>query len=366
MSSGGPVARRPPTALALGALGVVFGDIGTSPLYTLSECLSPSRGLAPTPENILGVLSLILWSLLVVVALKYLTFVLRADSHGEGGIFALYAILSEHLATPRGTGLRWTTVLVLVGAGLLFGDGIITPAISVLSAIEGVQVVAPAAREVVLPATCLILVGLFALQYRGTGAIGRLFGPAMLLWFLTLAVLGSRQIMAKPAVLAALDPTLAVRFFFAHGFHGFLVLGSVVLALTGAEALYADLGHFGRFPIRVAWFGLVLPALVLCYFGQGALLLADPRAHGAPFFALVPRGPWTYALTALSAVATIIASQALISGVFSLTHQAVQLGFFPVVRVLHTSRRAEGQVYVPQINWGLAAACVTLVLLFRH
>jgi KUP system potassium uptake protein len=353
-------------ALALGALGVVFGDIGTSPLYTMHECLTAGRGVAPTPGAVLGILSLIFWSLFVVVAVKYLVFVLRADNHGEGGIFALLALVPKPLHARRGGAIGWTAGLALVGAGLLFGDGMITPAISVLSAIEGIGVVAPEAREMIVPVTCLVLVGLFALQRRGTGAVGRLFGPVMLVWFVVLGVLGARQIVDHPSVLAALDPRHAVRFFVVHGGHGFLVLGSVVLAITGAEALYADLGHFGRTPIRAAWFLVVMPALVLNYFGQGALMLTDPRASVAPFFALVPRGPWTYALVGLSAAAAVIASQALISGVFSLTHQAVGLGFFPVVTVTHTSNETEGQVFVPAINRGLAIACVALVLFFRH
>jgi KUP system potassium uptake protein len=354
------------SVLAIGALGVVFGDIGTSPLYTLRECLSPAHGIAPTPDSILGILSLIFWSLVVVIALKYLTLVLRADNHGEGGIFALLALIPARLRDGRHRGMGWATVLVIAGAALLYGDGMITPAISVLSAVEGLQAAAPGHKTAVIPATCLILVALFALQRRGTGAVGKLFGPVMLIWFLTLGALGLRQIVKKPEVLTALDPFHAVHFFLIHRGHGFLVLGSVVLAITGGEALYADLGHFGRTPIRVAWFALAMPALVLNYFGQGALMLGDPRAITGPFFAMVPAGSWTYALVALSTAATVIASQALISGVFSLTHQAVQLGFFPVVTIKHTSRSAEGQIYIPEVNWGLAVACVALVLTFRE
>jgi KUP system potassium uptake protein len=353
------------SSLTLGALGVVFGDIGTSPLYTLHECLTPGRGVAATPGAILGILSLIFWSLVVVVAVKYLTFVVRADKNGEGGIFALFALIPERLREDRrGTG--WITALVLAGAALLFGDGVITPSISVLSAVEGLGVAAPEYRAAVVPVTCLILVGLFMLQRRGTGAIGKLFGPVMLVWFVVLGGLGVRQIIQHPSVLAALDPSHAVRFFVVHRGHGFLVLGSVVLAITGVEALYADLGHFGRAPIRAAWFLLVMPALVLGYFGQGALMLSAPSDAAVSFFAMAPRGPWTYALVGLATAATVIASQALISGVFSLTHQAIQLGFFPVVTVTHTSSQAEGQVYVPAINWFLGAACVALVLVFRH
>ena len=354
------------SALSLAALGVVFGDIGTSPLYTLHECLNPKHGAAVTPQNVLGILSLIFWSLVVVVAIKYLTLILRADNGGEGGIFALLALMPDRLrANSRGT-LRWTTLLALAGAALLYGDGIITPAISVLSAMEGLEVVAPAYHVAVLPVTCLVLVGLFALQRRGTGTVGALFGPVMVVWFVTLAVLGLRQISNNPSVLFALNPIYAVRFFAAQGFTGFLILGAVVLAITGGEALYADLGHFGPKPIRIAWFALAMPALVLNYFGQGALILAYPETADSPFYALVPAGPWTYALIALATAATVIASQALISGAFSLTHQAVQLGFFPTVKVTHTSRHSEGQIYIPAINWGLAAGCIALVLMFKR
>ncbi|MEP6652311.1 MAG: KUP/HAK/KT family potassium transporter [Myxococcales bacterium] len=351
--------------LALAALGIVFGDIGTSPLYTLRACFAPGRGVDATAGNVLGILSLIFWALVVVVSIKYLTFIVRADNHGEGGIFALLALIPERLRDRQGGGLGWTAVLVLIGAALLYGDGVITPAISVLSAIEGVQAAAPRFEPAVVPVTCLVLVALFALQRHGTGTVGKLFGPVMAVWFLTLAVLGLRQIVIHPGVLAALNPVHAARFFTVHRGHGFLVLGAVVLAITGGEALYADLGHFGRTPIRVAWFGLAMPALVLNYFGQGALLFGDPRASTGPFFAMVPPGYWTYALVALSAAATVIASQALISGAFSLTHQAVRLGFFPVVSVTHTSRHTEGQIYISEINWGLAVACVALVLIFR-
>jgi KUP system potassium uptake protein len=362
-----PAPARPSRmpVLAVAAIGIVFGDIGTSPLYALRECLSPERGVIATPGAILGVLSLIFWSLTVVVSIKYLTLIVRADNHGEGGIFALLALIPEKKRAGHAGRMGWATVLVLVGAALLYGDGMITPAISVLSAMEGLQVAAPGHQAAVVPATCVVLLALFALQSRGTGAVGKLFGPIMVIWFVTLAVLGLRQIVRNPGVLLALDPRHAIRFFAIHRGRGFLVLGSVVLAITGAEALYADLGHFGRAPIRLAWFGLAMPALVLSYFGQGALLLAEPRTTAGPFFAMVPAGPWTYALVALSAAATVIASQALISGAFSLTNQAVQLGFFPVVTVEHTSRQSEGQIYIPEINWGLAIACLALVLIFR-
>ncbi len=355
-------------ALALGALGIVFGDIGTSPLYTLHECTTAqgSGATGATSADILGVLSLIFWSLTMVVTVKYLTFIMRADNHGEGGILALLALIPDRLRTARSGKVGWAAVLVVIGAALLYGDGMITPAISVLSAMEGLEVATPALKPVVIPLTCGVLLALFALQKRGTGGVGALFGPVMIVWFATLAGLGVYHVMAHPAVLAALSPVPAVRFFAAHGGRGFLVLGSVVLAVTGGEALYADMGHFGARPIRLAWLALVMPALVINYFGQGALMLTNEAAKDNPFFAMVPAGMWTYALVVLSALATVIASQALISGAFSLTHQAVQLGFFPRVTIRHTSREAEGQIYVPEINWGLAIACIALVIGFKE
>jgi KUP system potassium uptake protein len=354
--------------LALAALGVVFGDIGTSPLYALKECVAKEHGIGLEPGNILGLLSLIFWSLIMVVTVKYLSFIMLADNGGEGGILALLALVPEKLRSGRGPHMGWIAVIVVFGAALLYGDGIITPAISVLSAIEGLEVATDTLKPVVVPLTCLILVGLFWIQKRGTEGIGKVFGPIMILWFAALGVLGVVYIAKNPAVLAAMNPIYAVRFFGAHGFHAFVVLGSVVLAITGGEALYADMGHFGRRPIRIAWYGLVLPGLVLNYFGQGALLLQHPDRAVAdnPFFAMVPKGPLTYALVALAAAATVIASQALISGAFSLTHQAVQLGFLPRVTVKHTSHTTEGQIYVPEVNWGLAIACLALVLAFRE
>jgi KUP system potassium uptake protein len=345
--------------LAVGALGVVFGDIGTSPLYTLQMAGAAANG----PGDILGVLSLIFWGLTIVIAVKYLTFIMRADNRGEGGILALLALIPE--TTRR---LTWITLMVVAGAALLFGDGIITPAISVLSAIEGLRLAAPDAFSVgtVVAITIAILIGLFAIQRRGTGAIGRLFGPVMIVWFVTIGVLGLAQIVHHPGVLQALSPVHGVRYFVRNGWHGFPILGVVVLCLTGGEALYADMGHFGARPIRLAWLALAMPALVLCYFGQGALMLDDPGALANPFFALVPVGIWTYALVILSALATIIASQALITGVYSLTHQAVQLGLFPRVTIRHTSAHAEGQIYVPVMNWGLAIACCLLVVFFQE
>jgi KUP system potassium uptake protein len=345
--------------LAVGALGVVFGDIGTSPLYTLQMAAAAAHG----SDDILGVLSLIFWGLTVVVAVKYLTFIMRADNRGEGGILALLALIPE--GTRR---LSWITLMVVAGAALLFGDGIITPAISVLSAIEGLKLAAPEAFSIglVVAITVAILVGLFAIQRHGTGAMGRLFGPVMVVWFVTIGVLGLVQIAGNPAVLRALSPSYGAAYFVRNGWHGFPILGVVVLCLTGGEALYADMGHFGARPIRVAWIALAMPALVLCYFGQGARMLADPGALANPFFALVPVGIWTYALVVLSTLATIIASQALITGVYSLTHQAIQLGLFPRAEIRHTSAHAEGQIYVPGINWGLAIACCLLVAFFQE
>jgi len=370
-------------ALALGAVGVVFGDIGTSPLYTLRECLhTHALGVgAPTTSDLFGILSLIFWSLTMVVTVKYLFFVMRADNHGEGGIFALLAILPaaarrrmtapnllapEAVPSVRHPAFRWVAFLVVVGASLLYGDGAITPAISVLAAIEGLAMAHPSFEPMVVPITCGILLGLFMLQSRGTGTVGRLFGPVMLVWFVTIGTLGVAQIIQRPQVLQALSPLWAARFFVDHGLHGLLVLGSTVLAVTGGEALYADMGHFGVKPIRVVWLSIAMPALVLCYFGQGALILREPSAVENPFFAMVPPGHWTFAMVFLSSGATVIASQALISGAFSLTRQAMQLGYFPRVTIRHTARHTEGQIYIPQINWLLAAACLLLVIGFQR
>ncbi len=351
--------RTPLSLLCLGALGVVFGDIGTSPLYTLKQCM---HGAGDTHEaTLFGVLSLITWSLVMVVTIKYLLFIMRADNKGEGGIFALLALVPSKLRANR-TSL--VAVLVVVGAALLYGDGAITPAISVLSAVEGIEVARPELARVVIPLTCAILFGLFFIQRRGTHTIGRLFGPVMVVWFATIGVAGAVQIARHPAVLRALSPVWAARYFADHGAAGFLILGAVVLAVTGGEALYADMGHFGRRPIRVVWLGFVLPALVLCYFGQGGLLLDHPDIAN-PFFALVPAGAAQVALVILSSAATVIASQALISGAFSLTRQAMLLGYFPRVTIKHTSSETEGQIYIPEINWFLAAACIALVIAFR-
>jgi KUP system potassium uptake protein len=359
-------APGPRAALALGALGVVFGDIGTSPLYALKECVHSVHGVPPTPDNVYGVLSLIFWALTMVVTVKYLTFIMRADNHGEGGILALLALVPEPLrVTPRG-GITFLAGTVLFGAALLYGDGVITPAISVLSAIEGVEVATPKLHPFIVPITCAVLLGLFALQRRGTGGIGRIFGPVMLVWFVTIAVLGVRHIAGDPQILGALWPGHAVRFCLTQRFHAFVVLGSVVLAITGGEALYADMGHFGRVPIRLAWYGLVWPSLMLNYLGQGSLLLLHPDAADNPFFAMVPPGALTYALVGLATLATVIASQALISGAFSLTRQAIQLGYLPRMNIRHTSHHTEGQIYIGAINWFLALACLLLVVSFRE
>jgi KUP system potassium uptake protein len=348
-------------ALAMGAMGVVFGDIGTSPLYTLQVGIAPDSEAQPVMPDVLGLCSLIVWSLMAVVTVKYLYFIMKADNQGEGGILALLALVPQKKHASIGV----VAVLVMAGAALLYGDGIITPAISVLSALEGVKLAAPEFKEFVVPLTCIVLLSLFAVQSRGTAGIGRVFGPIMVVWFLCIGALGTWHLIHNPGVLASLSPKWGALFFVHHGWRGIAILGVVVLAVTGGEALYADMGHFGRHPIRVAWIYLVLPALVLCYLGQGALVLKDPSAAANPFFAMVPKGMATYGLVALSAAATIIASQALITGVFSLTHQAVQLGLFPRVTVKHTSRDTEGQIYVPAMNWTLCIACIALVLAFR-
>ena len=352
------------------SLGVVYGDIGTSPLYTLKECLhvaAPDGGMVDRTD-LFGVLSLMFWALLLVVTVKYIVFVMRADHGGEGGILALLALVPERFRHSAGGigGVSGMTLLAVIGASLLYGDGVITPAISVLSAVEGLAVASPALKEFVVPITCLILVGLFAIQSRGTGDVGRLFGPVMLVWFATLALLGLGQIVQEPQILAALSPGWGIEFFARHGLRGILILGSVVLVVTGGEALYADMGHFGIKPIRLAWSVLVLPALVLAYLGQGALILRDPSAAAEPFFRMVPLGAATWALVILSSLATVIASQALISGAFSLTRQAMLQGFLPRMTIRHTAADNEGQIYIPEVNALLAIGCLALVLTFRE
>ncbi|HEX2207010.1 MAG TPA: potassium transporter Kup [Longimicrobium sp.] len=350
--------------LALTALGVVYGDIGTSPLYAIRESLGEHYGLHPTRGNVLGVLSLIFWALVIVISIKYLTYVMRADNRGEGGMIALTALVAPQRKMRPGS-RRWVLVLVgLFGASLLYGDSMITPAISVLSAVEGLKVATPFFEPYIIPIVILILVVLFALQRRGTAGIGKVFGPVTLLWFTTLGALGLYQIVRRPEVLWAVNPLHGARFFVENGWAGYWVLGSVFLVVTGGEALYADMGHFGKKPIRFTWFALVLPALVLNYFGQGALILGNPRAIEHPFFLMAPQ--WAlYPLVALSTAATVIASQAVISGAFSLTRQAVQLGYLPRLRIDHTSERQIGQIYIPSINWLLMTACIGLVLGFR-
>ncbi len=349
-------------ALALAAIGIVFGDIGTSPLYTLGTVFSAGSGLPLTSANIVGVVSLIVWSLVVVVSLKYVTLIMRASNAGEGGIMALLSLAAASVAgRPR---LRSALLVAGVfGAALFYGDGVITPAISVLSAVEGLRVAAPSLGPYVVPISLVVLIALFLVQKRGTAGIGAVFGPVMLAWFGALAVSGLVNMAAAPEILRALDPLSAIRFLQARGWVAFVSLGAVVLALTGAEALYADMGHFGAAPIRASWFVLVFPALALNYLGQGALLLSTPAAANSPFFHLVP--PWAlYPIIVLATLATVIASQAVVSGAFSMTKQAIALGFLPRMRVVHTSAREIGQVYVPAINWLLFVAVLGAVIGF--
>jgi KUP system potassium uptake protein len=356
------VQGRKLAGLTLAALGIVFGDIGTSPLYAIRECFHGDYGIAPTPENILGVLSLIFWSLTIVVSIKYLTFILKADNQGEGGVIALVALVRPTAWEP-GRG-KWLLVACgLFGASLLYGDGMITPAISVLSAVEGLHVITPVFQPYIVPITVVLLAGLFLFQKNGTAKVGAFFGPVILTWFTTIGVLGLRGVIGEPGVLLAFNPLYGGQFILRNHLHGFLVLGAVFLVVTGAEALYADLGHFGRKPIRLAWFVLVLPMLLLNYFGQGALLLKHPEEAGHPFYSLAP--DWfLIPLVLLATLATIIASQAVISGAFSLTRQAIQLGYFPRLNIIHTSHETIGQVYVPQVNALLMVATISLVLGF--
>jgi KUP system potassium uptake protein len=350
-------------ALTLGALGVVFGDIGTSPLYTLQTVFHVDHGAVPTTQSaIYGVISLVFWSVTIIVSLKYVTFIMRADNEGEGGIMALIALIQRTGLASRSAKLALVT-LGIFGAALFYGDGMITPAISVLSAVEGLEVVSPSFESLVVPIALGILTGLFLIQRFGTGAVGRFFGPIMTVWFSVIAVGGVSQIAKHPGILRALSPSYAVSFFADHGSTAFIAMGSVVLAVTGAEALYADMGHFGRGAIRRAWFFLVFPALILNYLGQGALIVEDPSAIANPFFLGFPE--WSrIPMVALATAATVIASQAVISGAFSVTRQAISLGFLPRLTIRHTSRREIGQVYVPAVNWGIFVAVVALVVGF--
>ncbi len=360
--------------VSLAALGIVYGDIGTSPLYALQECFK--HGLEANQANILGTLSLIFWSLVLVVVFKYMTFIMRADNHGEGGILSLLAVLAPKVNPGRrAIGRIWLILIGLFGAALLYGDGVITPVISVFSALEGVQNFSPhigtgtfavATKNLVMPLTASILVLLFFMQKGGTAKVGALFGPVMLVWFATIATWGTVGIFQQVSVLRAINPVYAVRFFAANKGHGFLTLGAVVLCVTGGEALYADMGHFGQRSIRLAWYAVVFPALLLNYFGQGAYLLAQglPKEDARLFYQIVP-GPMIAPMVVIATLAAIVASQALISGVFSLTRQAVQLGYWPRVAVVHTSEEAEGQIYLPEINWAMMVGCLALVISFR-
>ncbi|KVS40598.1 potassium transporter Kup [Burkholderia ubonensis] len=349
-------------ALALAALGVVYGDIGTSPLYTLSTVFDPVNGLALNAFNLVGIVSLIFWSLMVVVSLKYVVLILRANNHGEGGIMALLALAASSVASrPR---LRRALLVVgVMGASLFFGDSVITPAISVLSAVEGLEVVAPVLKTYVIPVTLAALIALFIMQKHGTSGIGAVFGPVMVSWFVVIGIVGAVNIAQMPAILFALDPLRGLAFCLHHRWLAFVALGAVVLSLTGAEALYADMGHFGKRPIRVTWFGVVFPSLALNYLGQGALLLAHPGALQNPFYRLFPQ--WAIPpMIALATIATVVASQAVISGTYSMTKQAMQLGFLPRMNIVYTSGQEMGQIYVPGINWTLLAAVVAAVLGF--
>ncbi|HQU47885.1 MAG TPA: potassium transporter Kup [Casimicrobiaceae bacterium] len=358
-----PGSRQPMGMLMLGAIGVVFGDVGTSPLYTMREVFGPHHGIALNAQSVLGLLSIVFWALMIIVTLKYVTLIMRADNRGEGGILALTALVSGRLS--RESRLRWWLVgLGIFGAAMFFGDAMITPAVTVLGAIEGIEVMTPALNPYVVPLALVILVALFAIQKHGTGSVGALFGPVCALWFVALAALGAYQLWRNPSVLAALSPGHAIGFAFAYPKATFLALGAVVLAVTGTEALYADMGHFGATPIRRAWLFFVMPALVLNYFGQGALLLSDPTAIRNPFYLLAP-GWALLPLVILATAAAVIASQAVISGAYSIARAAVQMGYCPRIAIRHTSERTMGQIYVPFINWTLLVAVALLVVGFR-
>ncbi|MCX5765269.1 MAG: potassium transporter Kup [Gemmatimonadetes bacterium] len=358
-----PTGRRL-AVLTLTALGVVYGDIGTSPLYAFRECFKPEYGLTPSAENVYGVLSLIVWALMLVVSLKYIVFVMRADNRGEGGILAMLALIIGR-DTTRKHRRFFLIVLGLFGAALLYGDGVITPAISVLGAMEGLMIVSPNFESVIIPVSIVVLFGLFFMQKFGTAKVGAFFGPLMLIWFSVIAATGLHEVMRSPEILAAVNPMYAITFLMHKGWAAFVLLGAVVLAVTGAEALYADMGHFGKKPIRLAWFWFVFPCLLLNYFGQGALVMRVPSAVENPFYLLAPRA-MLYPLIAIATVAAIIASQALISGAFSLTQQCIQLGYSPRMTIVHTSKQEAGQIYIPEINNALMVSCVLVVLGFKN
>lgn len=349
--------------ITLAALGIVFGDIGTSPLYALKECFSIEHGVPYSPEAVLGIISMLFWAITIVVSFKYVLFVMRADNNGEGGVLALMA-LTLRTAVAGSRRAKWLMMLGVFGACMFYGDVVITPAISVLSAVEGLDIAVPGTSHYVIPLTLVILIGLFLIQRHGTNLVGKLFGPVMFIWFVSLALLGLFNIVKAPGVLVAINPMYAVHFMMSHELQSFIVLGSVVLVLTGAEALYADMGHFGIRPIRYAWFYTVMPSLMINYFGQGANLLANPDAIGNPFYLMVPQ-VLMVPMVVLATLATIIASQAVISGAFSLTSQAILLGFIPRMRILHTSEDERGQIYIPLINWMLLVLVVAVVLKFK-
>jgi KUP system potassium uptake protein len=364
-STGKPGLRRT-LILSLGALGIVYGDIGTSPLYAVKECFHGMHAIEISHGNILGVMSLIFWSLTIVITIKYVTFILRADNEGEGGIYALAALFLEKAGKEVSEKtVKYLAVLAIFGAALLYGDGLITPVISVLSAVEGLKVATSAADPFILPLTCIIIFFLFMVQRHGTERLGKVFGLITIVWFISLAVFGVMQVFKRPEVLEALDPRYAVAFFAANHLHGMVVLASVVLVITGGEALYADLGHFGRRPIQISWLAIVFPALLLNYFGQCSLLLANPQAAHNPFYELVPRF-CLYPMVALATAATIIASQAMISGIYSLTQQAMQIGYLPRLEIVHTSGETKGQIYMPWVNTVMLIGCLGLAVMFRE
>lgn len=352
--------------LTLTALGVVYGDIGTSPLYAIKECFSPLYGLSPTRENVYGVLSLVVWALTLVISVKYVSFVLRADNRGEGGTLSLLALIFPKREPEDGFSRgKFIVALAIIGTALLYGDGIITPAMSTLGALEGMEVALPNVAHFIVPITLIILASLFSAQRMGTDFVGKAFGPIMLMWFLTIGTLGLLEVIQSPWILAAVNPMYAFRFAQAHETLAFFVLGSVVLVITGGEALYADMGHFGRRPIRVAWLAMVFPALLLNYFGQGALLVRNPAAAENPFFLLAPKA-FLFPLLFLATLAAVVASQAMISGAYSITRQGIQLGYIPRLEIVHTSKTEEGQIYIPEVNWFIAVGCLIIVVAFKN